>query len=101
MMHAGATAISKGAITTQLFSANGGFPMPYFAYNSSGYVPSGFWYTRNEPVDWTRITADYVVVTKPYDRNRIPAKYSVAFENDVAALMSSTMSSTRPAPSSE
>lgn len=97
MMHAGSIAILKGSMTPQLFVANFGFPMPYFSYKSPGYAPSVFWYTRNEPVEWPRVMADYIIVTKPFDRSRIPASYAVVFENDTAALMSST----RPAASSE
>jgi len=69
--------ISHRGLTPYIFSQNtAGKLFGYFSYVNDMYAPNLFWYIREDkahPVDWTKVadTYDYLIITKPYDRDRI------------------------------
>jgi hypothetical protein len=80
-----------------MFTGNWTPAQSYFLYRKRPYNPSGYWYTDSEPgpaqtryVDWGQVRQqyDYLLVTLPWDKTRIPISYRIVASNEVAALLS-------------
>lgn len=97
-VHAGCYATQEaGALTPYMFTGNWTPAQSYFLYRKRPYNPSGYWYTDSEPgpaqtryVDWGQVRQqyDYLLVTLPWDKTRIPISYRIVASNEVAALLS-------------
>lgn len=89
--HAGAFVTAQsGALTPYLFSTPKNPNIGYFRYLKRLPMPSLFWYTRyDDVVNWEKVrqTYDYLLVTQPYDNNRIPLPVDVVRGNAVATLL--------------
>jgi hypothetical protein len=89
--HAGAYAtLQAHAPTPYLFASDNVPNMGYFQYRDRPlYAPPESWYVWNSRVSWVRVERDYqyLLVTVPWDAQRIPVHYSVVARNDVAALL--------------
>jgi hypothetical protein len=83
-------AVDRDGYTPYLFSARtGGGPAGYFSDLSTIYRPAQNWYVSGGSPDWVQVaqTYDYVVITKPWDAERIePGRLDLLFENSVATV---------------
>jgi hypothetical protein len=81
--------IDRHGLSPYLFSGNGGYPMKYFRYAHWPYAPDDDWYNSNGAVDWRQVgcSYDYLLVTKPYDPNRIGLSTTALAENASAVLL--------------
>jgi hypothetical protein len=82
--------IDRAGLTPYLFTGDRGFPMKYFRYTDRPYAPDEEWYSQHSPVDWSQVAKqyEYLVVTKPFDPQRISVPTQIAAENDVAVVLS-------------
>jgi hypothetical protein len=93
--HAGAYAtLEARAVTPYLFAGDRQPHLAYFRYRERPYAPDEIWYA--EPAylkaaypDWPRVQREYryLLVTRPWDAQKIPVPYTVVAQNDVAALL--------------
>jgi hypothetical protein len=83
--------IDRRGFIPDLFSGDQGHPMKYFRYAHRRYQPSEFWYFKpaSGPVDWRRVACDYdlLLVTKPFDADRIQLATTTVAQNASAALL--------------
>jgi hypothetical protein len=82
--------IDRQASVPYLFSGNTGQPMTYFRYVDAPYRPTDDWYMSGQPlVDWQRIacTYQYILITRPFDRQRIRLTTKLVAETSSAALL--------------
>jgi hypothetical protein len=91
LRHAGSFyAADRNGYTPYLFSQkNGGGPAGYFSDLLTIYRPAQNWYPRGETPDWRAILAtyDYVIISKPWRRERLDLSHLEAqFENDAATV---------------
>jgi hypothetical protein len=103
-VHAGSFAtVDSGAITPYLFAADKDSAMAYFGYHSRDSGPDEYWDINHSPAgkaagygDYARVwhgiqqTYQYLLITVPWDRDRIPIPYTVVTSNEVAALLKVT-----------
>lgn len=86
--------IRKNGIVPYVFSRNtSGAQFQYFSYVEDRYTPHLFWYLRGMGIDetQTRKTYDFVIVTKPYDPEKLGLKpLRLHYENDAAAVFEVT-----------
>jgi hypothetical protein len=94
LLHAASFAVlDRDALMPSLFSRDRGDPMKYFRYRHRPYAPDEGWYypwmTDTRPVDWNKIACgyDFLLVTVPFDAQRIQVPTTVARANDVVALL--------------
>ena len=87
-LHAGMFAtIEAGARIPYMFA---GGVTPYFTVRRRLDAPPISWYERGDPVpDGPAIAETYrfLLVTKPFDRSRIPVSFEVLAQNEAAALL--------------
>lgn len=91
-LHAGSFAvIDRHALIPYLFSGDNGNPMKYFHYVHRPAAPYELWYSSHQDptVDWPQVSRDYqyLLITKPFDADRIRVKTRTVAENDTAALL--------------
>lgn len=91
-LHAASYAvIDRHALIPYLFSGDNGSPMKYFRYVHRPMAPSELWYRSrwDSTVDWPQVSRDYqyLLITKPFDADRIRIKTRTVAENDTAALL--------------
>jgi hypothetical protein len=83
--------IDRGGVTPYLFSGDQGHPMKYFRYLTRPYAPGRDWYVvePSASVDWTAIACsyDYMLVTRPFDPQRLRASMITVAENSSGALI--------------
>jgi hypothetical protein len=86
-----ATVVDRGAIIPNMFSGDRGQPMKYFRYIHRAYSPVDSWYTSSSPatIDWNAIACnyDFVLVTQPFEPQRIGVHTTVAAQNSSGALL--------------
>jgi hypothetical protein len=91
-LHAGSfVATDRAGIVPILFAANRGDAMKYFRYIDKPYAPKESWYldSMENTIDWEAVSCDYqyLLVSKPFEAERIPFAPLVVTENDSAALL--------------
>ena len=91
MRHVGSFyAMDRDGYVPYLFSTkNSGGPSGYFVDLASFYQPPPNWYTDAFTPDWGQIerTYDYLVVTKPWSKDRMEMKkLEMIYENSVATV---------------
>jgi hypothetical protein len=91
-LHAASFAvIDRHALIPYLFSGDNGSPMKYFRYVHKPYGPDEIWYQSrwDRLVDWLQVSrqCQYLLITKPFDANRIRISTRTVAENDAAALL--------------
>jgi hypothetical protein len=91
LRHAGAFySADRNGYTPYIFSnRTGSGPSEYFSDLSSIYRPVQRWYRSNADCDWGKVTEtyDYVIITKPWRRDRIDlSRLELQFENPVATV---------------
>jgi hypothetical protein len=91
-LHAASYAvIDRHALIPYLFSGDNGSPMKYFRYVHRPAAPAELWYRSgwDRTVDWPQVSRDYqyLLITKPFDADRIRLKTRTVAENDAAALL--------------
>jgi hypothetical protein len=82
--------IDRQVAFPSLFSGDRGHPMTYFRYVDPPYNPPSEWYMKGSPlVDWQQIacTYQYILVTQPFDAQRIRVATKLIAENTSAALL--------------
>jgi len=85
--------IDRGAVIPYLFSGNAGDPQTYFRYTHFPYAPPADWSYHTLPsapeVDWRTIacTYEFLLVTKPFEFDRIRLSTTIVAENESAALL--------------
>jgi hypothetical protein len=84
--------IDRDSIVPYLQTGDTGNPEKYLRYRRRPYAPAPGWYgdIPAEPVDWQAVGCDYdfLLVTKPYQRERLHVPLTLVLENDSAALLS-------------
>jgi hypothetical protein len=91
-LHAASFAvIDRHALTPYLFSGDNGSPMKYFRYVHRPYAPEELWYPslKDGRVDWLQVSRvyQYLLITKPFEPERIRISGRTVAENDAAALL--------------
>jgi putative flippase GtrA len=91
-VHAGSyVSLDDGGLTPYLFAADLNPPMSYFRYaNGRPYAPDGFWYSEStDNPDWStiKLTYQYILITNPWNAARVPLRYDIVGENNVATLL--------------
>jgi len=91
-LHAASFAvIDRHAVIPYLFSGDNGSPMKYFRYVQRPYGPDELWYParRDGEVDWPQVSRQYqyLLISKPFEADRIRLKTHTVAENDAAALL--------------
>jgi hypothetical protein len=91
-LHAGSfVTIDRAGVVPILFAANRGDAMKYFRYHDKPYAPKESWYldSTENVIDWESVACDYeyVLISKPFEAERIPLSSLVITENDSAALL--------------
>jgi hypothetical protein len=91
-LHAASFAvIDRHALIPYLFSGDNGSPMKYFRYVHKPYGPDEIWYQSrwDRLVDWLQVSrqCQYLLITKPFDADRIRISTRTVAENDAAALL--------------
>jgi hypothetical protein len=91
-LHAASFAvIDRHALIPYLFSGDNGSPMKYFRYVHKPYGPDEIWYPSrwDRLVDWLQVSrqCQYLLITKPFDADRIRISTRTVAENDAAALL--------------
>jgi hypothetical protein len=91
-LHAAAFAvIDRHALIPYLFSGDNGHPMKYFRYVHRPTAPDELWYhlRRDRTVDWPEVARQYqyLLISKPFEADRIRLKTDTVAENDAAALL--------------
>jgi hypothetical protein len=84
------TVIDRQVLFPYLFSGNTGQSMTYFRYVDLPYRPDDNWYMQGPPlVDWHRIacTYQYILVTRPFDLQRIDVATNPIAETSSVALL--------------
>jgi hypothetical protein len=92
-LHAGSyVTADRAGIVPSLFAANRGDAMKYFRYRDKPFAPKESWYldSTENVIDWEAVSCDYqyVLVSKPFESERIPFAPLVVAENESAALLS-------------
>lgn len=94
--HAGAYATFEAhAVTPYLFAGDREPHLSYFRYRQQRpYAPNEIWYAvpahlKAAYVDWPRVQREYryLLVTRPFDAQKIAVPYTVVAQNDAAALL--------------
>jgi hypothetical protein len=94
--HAGAYAtLESHALTPYLFAGDLQPHLAYFRYRDRRpYAPEEIWYVepvrwKGAHVDWQRVVRvyRYLLVTVPWDAQKLPVSYTVIAQNDAAALL--------------
>lgn len=81
--------VSRNATVPYLFSERtSGKQFSYFTYLYDAYSPSVHWYLKHQDIDWQQVCRDYdfLIVTKPYDEQRIQVPHAVVSENPAGVL---------------
>jgi len=91
-LHAGSfVTTDRDGLVPILFAANRGDAMKYFRYRDKPFAPKESWYldSTENVVDWESVACDYqyVLVSKPFEAERIPFAPFVVSQNDSAALL--------------
>jgi hypothetical protein len=91
-LHAASFAvIDRHALIPYLFSGDNGNPMKYFRYVNRPAAPDELWYRSrwDSTVDWPQVARQYqyLLISKPFDADRIPISTRTVAENDTAALL--------------
>lgn len=100
-LHAGSfVTTDRAGIVPILFAANRGDAMKYFRYRDKPYAPKESWYldSTENVIDWEAVSCDYeyVLVSKPFEAERIPFAQLVVVENTSAALLAVNRSGCPP-----
>jgi len=88
--HAGSyVTLYSHAVTPYLFAGDRYSHVSYFRYCARPYAPWEFWYPDRAGVSWEQVVVQYqyLLVTVPWDREKIPVSYTVVARNDVAELL--------------
>ncbi|MDB6158065.1 MAG: hypothetical protein JWO04_1771 [Gammaproteobacteria bacterium] len=98
--HADAYVVAdRGGVIPSLFSGDGGNPMKYFRYIHRPYTPPEDWYVDwpRPRVQWQQVacTYDFILVSKPFEQQRIGVATTTVAENESAALLSTDKGSCR------
>jgi hypothetical protein len=97
-LHAGSYVVAdRAGIVPILFAADRGDAMKYFRYRDKPFAPKESWYldSNENVIDWESVACDYeyVLVSKPFEVERVPFSALVVTENDSAALLAVNRSS--------
>lgn len=84
-------AIDRSDLVPYLQTGDTGNPQKYVRYIHRPYAPNQNWYGNipASPVDWQRVACEYqfLLVTKPVDRARLPLPATTVIENESSVLL--------------
>jgi len=84
--------IDRDSLVPYLQTGDTGNPQKYLRYRRRPYTPAQGWYgdIGSQPIDWRAVACDYdfLLVTKPYQRQRLQVPLTLVAENASAALLS-------------